>query len=443
MRRCFLAFALLWILLSSCASPSPELDQPTQVDSTTAVQSSPTSPVISATVQAELATQDATPSPPASPEPSGTPSESTLAPGTVASFPNPDAFAWRQIAKGLNLPIGITYAADRSGRLFIIEQEGTIRIWKDNQLLESPFLDIRDKIDCCGERGLLGLAFHPRFAENGYFYINYTEELDGQLYTVIARYQATSGADQADPNSELRIFHLPQPYQNHNGGGLAFGPDGFLYIALGDGGSGGDPLGNGQSLETLLGKLLRVDVDSAEPYAIPSDNPFANGGGLAPIWIYGLRNPWRFSFDRMTGDLFIGDVGQGQWEEIDFLPASHPGGGNLGWNYYEGSHAFKGSPPEGLELIAPIAEYGHDSGVSVIGGYVYRGQSLPEWQGVYLYGDYASGNIWGLIPQEGGAWLNAMLFETLFTITSFGEDEAGEIYLTDYAGGVYRLEKNE
>jgi glucose/arabinose dehydrogenase len=212
---------------------------------------------------------------------------------------------------------------------------------------------------------------------------------------------------------------------------MVFGPDSYLYIGSGDGGAAGDPMGNAQNTGTMLGKILRVDVDSAEPYAVPSDNPFGN-----EVWAYGLRNPWRISFDRSTGDLFIGDVGQGEWEEIDFLPAGSPGGANFGWDYREGAHDYEGGGPEGM--IDPVAEYSHpEGGCSVTGGYVYRG-SMPEWNGIYLYADYCTGMIWGLIQTNGG-WQNQQLFDVDVTITSFGQDEAGEIYLLSDTGGVFRL----
>jgi glucose/arabinose dehydrogenase len=213
---------------------------------------------------------------------------------------------------------------------------------------------------------------------------------------------------------------------------LTFGPDGYLYAGLGDGGSGGDPLGNGQKTDTLLGKILRLDVDSGEPYAIPSGNPFGN-----EIWAYGLRNPWRISFDRKTGDLWIGDVGQGTWEEIDILPAGSPGGANFGWNLMEGTHPFEGSAQPGLLL--PVAEYSHaEGGCSVTGGYVYRGAELPEWQGIYLFGDYCSGLVWGVL-HSGEGWQTQVLFQTGLSISSFGVDEAGELYVADLQGSILRL----
>jgi glucose/arabinose dehydrogenase len=274
--------------------------------------------------------------------------------------------------------------------------------------------------------GLLGLALHPNFAQNGFFYVNYTGASGD---TFISRF--TASGDSADPNSEEVLVRVPQPYPNHNGGTLNFGPDGYLYIGLGDGGSGGDPHGNGQSLGTLLGKILRIDVDSAQPYAVPTDNPFGN-----EIWAYGLRNPWRMSFDTATGDLYIGDVGQGDWEEIDFIPAGSPGGQNFGWDHREGTHQFEGGGP--AEMIDPIAEYSHsESGCSVTGGYVYRGV-MTEWNGVYLYGDYCTGLVWGLI-RSGEGWQNQLLFETDFNITSFGQDEHGEVYIITDGGGIYIL----
>jgi glucose/arabinose dehydrogenase len=389
---------------------------------------SPT-PTASEIVTGTLVVQTLTPTP--------TP---TPIPANVAQLPDPAGYSWQEVVAGLSMPVGLMNAADGSGRIFIIEQDGLIRILKDGSLLTTPFLDLTQKVDCCGEKGLLGLAFHPDYIQNGYFYVDYVELLNGQLFTVVARYQVSAdNPDQADPGSEERILHIEQPFQNHKGGQLQFGPDGYLYIGMGDGGSEGDPLGNGQSLQTLLGKLLRIDIDHSQPYTIPSDNPFASGGGFPEIWAYGLRNPWRFSFDRLNGDLYIGDVGQDAWEEIDWLSGGSPGGSNFGWSYYEGSHPYRGSPPANETFVMPVAEYSHAVGNAVISGYVYRGQSLPAWQGVYFYGDYASGRVWGLLHMPDGTWQNAQMFETGLTISSFGVDENGEIYLADYAGRVLNL----
>ncbi|HLA08802.1 MAG TPA: PQQ-dependent sugar dehydrogenase, partial [Anaerolineales bacterium] len=244
----------------------------------------------------------------------------------------------------------------------------------------------------------------------------------------------TASGDTADPNSELILLTVGQPFPNHNGGGLDFGPDGFLYIGLGDGGAAGDPFGNGQKLDTLLGKILRIDVNSAEPYTIPAGNPFGS-----EVWAYGLRNPWRISFDSATGNLYIGDVGQGEWEEISFIPAGSAGGQNFGWDYREGAHDYEGGGPVGM--IEPIAEYSHaGGGCSIIGGYVYRG-SMPEWNGIYLYGDYCTGYVWGL-NRNVDQWDSELLFRTGGQITSFGQDEEGEVYLLTDNGNVYQLVRN-
>jgi glucose/arabinose dehydrogenase len=275
--------------------------------------------------------------------------------------------------------------------------------------------------------GLLGLAFHPNYSQNGFFYLNYNGT--GRA-TFISRFQGSGNS--ADPNSETNLLRIEQPFSNHKGGTLHFGPDGYLYAGLGDGGAAGDPFGNAQNLEVLLGKILRIDVDSGEPYAIPPDNPFGN-----EILHYGLRNPWRISFDKLTGDLYIGDVGQGQWEEIDVVPAGSPSGWNFGWDYYEGSHEYE---PQGTagEYAFPVVEYSHaEGGCSVTGGYVYRG-SMSEWNGIYLYGDYCTGFVWGLINVD-GAWQKKLLFEANVRITSFGQDKAGEIYLLSDGGEVYKL----
>ena len=283
------------------------------------------------------------------------------------TLPDPSGFRWAEVANGFARALGLEATPD--GRLFVLEQRGVIWVIQDGVVLPDPFLDIRDRVESSAfEQGLLGLAFHPQFLANGLLYVNYTR-FGGD--TVIARFSASAEPNRADPGSELVLLVVDQPFANHNGGGLEFGPDGFLYIGLGDGGSANDPFGNGQSLDTLLGKLLRVDIDSAEPYAIPADNPFTSGGGRPEIWAYGLRNPWRFSFDPETGDLYIGDVGQNSWEEIDFLPAGSPGGVNFGWNQREGRHPFVTQNTGGL--TDPIAEYANTGfACSVTGGVVAR-----------------------------------------------------------------------
>jgi glucose/arabinose dehydrogenase len=371
--------------------------------------------------------------------PTETPSATPQPAGSVTQFPDANQFWWVAVASGLDGPVDIQDPGDGSGRLFVVERPGRIRIIQNGGSLPVPYLDISARVGSnSSERGLLGLAFHPRYAENGYFYVNYT---DANGNTVIARFnRSADDPNLADPNSEVRLLYVAQPFANHNGGVVTFGPDGYLYLGLGDGGSAGDPLGNGQSLNTHLGKLLRLDVDNGDPYAIPADNPFASGGGLPEIWAYGLRNPWRIAFDPQIGDLYIGDVGQNKWEEIDYVPAGTPGGLNFGWNIMEGTHPYSGENPDGRALVAPVAEYGHGPGCSVTGGKVYRGL-MPEWQGIYLYGDYCSGQVWGLL-QINGLWQTQLLFSTGFTITTFGQDAAGELYLSDYrAGVIYRLER--
>ena len=408
------------------ASPTNHISSPSTVTpSATLVPSE----VITNTTPLPTATETATPT-------------FTPIPPTVSQLPDPGGYSWQEVASGLNQPEGLMNAGDGSGRLFIVEQAGLIRILKNGAILPTPFLNLTQKVVCCGERGLLGVAFHPNYAQNGYFYVDYTEEVSGKTYTVIARYNVSpNDPDQADPGSEMRLLHIEQPYQNHKGGQLQFGPDGYLYIGMGDGGSEGDPLGNGQSLGTLLGKILRIDVDFAEPYAIPADNPFADGGGLAEIWVYGLRNPWRFSFDHLTGDLYIGDVGQDAWEEIDFLSAGSPGGANFGWNYFEGDYPYRGSPPSDMQFVMPVAEYSHSLGDAVIGGYVYRGNQLLDWYGVYLYADYGSGRVWGLLHLSDGSWQNDQLFDTGRHISTFGVDEYGEIYMVDDNDGTILMLK--
>ena len=377
-------------------------------------------PIIAPVTQTETS-----PSPdPATPQPTETP-----VPVNVSVFPDAANYEWTLVTSGLQRPVDIQPANDGGGRLFIIEKYGVIRIFKNGRLLSQPFLDITDRVNDNGnEMGLLGMAFHPDYEQNGYFYVNYTGS-GGD--TRISRFQANG--DQADAASEKILLIVKQPYQNHNGGAVAFGPDGYLYLGLGDGGLAGDPHKNGQNTASLLGKILRIDVNNGDPYAIPADNPFGN-----EVWAYGLRNPWRISFDRVTGDLWIGDVGQGTWEEIDYLPSGSAGGANFGWSIMEGNHDYDGSAQPGFLL--PAVEYSHsEGGCAVTGGYVYRG-SMPEWYGIYLYGDYCTGKIWGLILSN-GQWQSQVLFEAGETITTFGQDESGDLYFASDSGNVYHLAK--
>jgi glucose/arabinose dehydrogenase len=352
----------------------------------------------------------------------------------VTVFPDPARAGWQLVAQGFARPVFLSHASDE--RLFIVEQPGRIQVIVEGVVQETPFLDISDRVrDSGNEQGLLGLAFDPSFDQNGRFYVNYT---GSGGTTFISRFEISNDPNQADPDSENILLSIEQPYANHNGGVIAFGPDDYLYIGLGDGGSAGDPQGNAQNLDSLLGKILRLDVSGAEGYTIPPDNPFAAGGGRAEVWAYGLRNPWRFAFDTATGDLFIGDVGQNAWEEVNYQPAGEPGGQNYGWDLLEGTHPYEAdSFPSG---ILPIAEYSHDQGCSVTGGVVVRDPNLTAWNGVYLFGDYCTGNIWGILPDGAGGWNTQLLFDTDFNISSFGLDAIGRVYLTDLNGGIYRLE---
>ncbi len=360
--------------------------------------------------------------------------------------PSPENVQLTLVAGGFNRPLYLTHAGDGSNRLFLLEQSGKVWIFKDGEMLPQPFLDLSAIISRSAlgsgftEQGLLGLAFHPQYAINGIFYVNYT---DRNGSTVLARYQVSqSNPDLAAGGSGEIIFHLAQPYANHNGGHIEFGPDGYLYIALGDGGSANDPLGAGQNRALLLGSIVRIDVDSDPRYAIPEDNPFVGvANAHDAIWAYGLRNVWRFTFDRATGDMYMADVGQNRYEEINFQPADSAGGENYGWNVWEGNHIFAGgSAPN---HVPPIFEYGRDMGCSVTGGNVYRGQAVPDLQAVYVFGDFCTGWIWTTWRDHDLQWRTSTFMNTTFEISSFGEDEAGELYLIDYAGALYRFDAVE
>lgn len=345
------------------------------------------------------------------------------------------------VADNLFRPIGVTHAGDGSGWLYIVLQSGQIMIYDGVSLVEKPFLNIGGKVACCGERGLLGLAFHPNYAQNGYFYVNYFSRDEK---TVIARYARSDDPKAARRKSEKILLTQDQPHSNHNGGQLRFGPKGYLYIAFGDSGIRAGPANPAQDLGDWLGKMLRIDVDNGSPYAIPPGNPFVGVRGARPeIWALGFRNPWGFSFDRKTGDLFIADAGHKGWEEIDYEAAGGPGGANYAWSRMEGTSCYNPSTNcqrEGDTL--PILEYGRSRGNCVaIGGYRYRGKRFPKLDGVYLFGDHCSGRIWGAIPDENGKWVKRELIKSGLSISAFGEDQNGEIYVTDVAkkGGVYRI----
>jgi glucose/arabinose dehydrogenase len=358
---------------------------------------------------------------------------------TRDSAPDASKYKLVEVINGLKSPVLATGANDGSERLFIVQQGGIILVMVNGQMQSTPFLDVSNLVSTdASERGLLGLAFHPKFAENGTFFIDYTD-VNGD--TVVAKYRVSAdNPNVADPNSDQIILQVLQPYANHNGGNVIFGPDGYLYIGLGDGGSAGDPQHNGQKPNVLLAKILRIDVDSARPYAIPPDNPYTRNPALAKeVWAMGLRNPWRFNFDRATGDLYIGDVGQDKWEEVDFQPADSKGGENYGWNIMEGTHPYSGATSPS-PLVAPFFDYPHSEGCSVTGGYVYRGKALPDLQGYYFFGDYCFGTIWASYRDSGGAWHTNVFTDSHVPISSFGQDDDGELYVVNHGGTVLKLE---
>jgi len=341
-------------------------------------------------------------------------------------------------------PVDLQHPGDGTDRLFVVEQQGNIYVFENDASVSDKtlFLDITNRVDNTGnEEGLLGLAFHPNYENNGYFYVNYTANNPDR--TIISRFEVSANnADQADAASETVILTYEQPFSNHNGGQIAFGPDGYLYIASGDGGSGGDPQGNGQNRATLLGNILRIDVDNTSGnnnYAIPPDNPFVNNnqGYREEIFAYGLRNPWRFSFDPATGRLFTGDVGQADLEEIDIIQS----GGNYGWNIMEGTQCFVNDNCDTSGLILPIWEYGHSQGnASITGGFVYRGPTLNNLTGLYIYADFASGRIWALDISDIDNPENTELLDTDLLISSFGVDDENELYICAFDGKIYRLQ---
>jgi glucose/arabinose dehydrogenase len=356
-------------------------------------------------------------------------------------------FKLETYVSGFSEPVDIAHAGD--ARLFIVEKKGVIRIIPENgQILAVPFLDIDSRVIASrGEQGLLGLVFHPNYSQNGFFYVNY---INNEGDTQISRFRvSTNNANVADPNSEFKILTIEQPYANHNGGDLAFGKDGYLYIGMGDGGSGGDPQNYAQNRRSLLGKMLRINVDSVSTgrnYAIPRDNPFVNDTTTRPeIWALGLRNPWRYSFDRLTGDLWMGDVGQGKWEEISRQPAASKGGENYGWRCYEGDANFNTNGCAAKNTYTfPVYDYTNDgtnTGCSVTGGYVYRGSRYPNLQGHYIYADYCSGRFWSLRPNGSGGWINVNLLDfNNYDVASFGEDRNGELYVAGLSSGrIYRV----
>ena len=349
----------------------------------------------------------------------------------------------QQISTNLNNPTTIVSAGDGTGRLFITEQEGTILIYDGNQILGTPFLNIQSKVLCCGERGLLGLAFHPNYSSNGLFYVNYTDNIGN---TVVERYTVSGNPNVANANSDQFVITYNQPASNHNGGHIAFGPDGLLYISSGDG--GGNPGSRAQETTNLLGKILRIDVnnddfpgDPNKNYSIPTSNPFSN-----EIWVYGLRNPWKFSFDN-SGNLFIGDVGEGTNEEISYKSSSSPGGENYGWQCFEGNSVFDNNCPQ-IVHTPPIIQYTHASGnCSVTGGFRYRGSQIPDLSDDYIYGDFCSGRIWHATEISPGNWSESLLINSSLSIAAFGEDDNGELYIADNpfsgSGGIFKIINNQ
>jgi glucose/arabinose dehydrogenase len=366
----------------------------------------------------------------------GAPREGGTAGGTLDAPGAGQGLALELVASGFDQPVHVM-APSGDPRLFVVEQPGRILIVRDSRTLPTPFLDIRERVGSGGERGLLSVAFHPRYESNGRFYVNYTDKAGD---THVARFTVSRDPNRADPASERTLLVIEQPYSNHNGGHILFGPDGMLYIGMGDGGSAGDPQGNGQDRSTLLGDLLRIDVDRGEPYAIPAGNPFAGREGMRPeIWAWGLRNPWRIAFDPEGRFVYIADVGQNRREEIDVADARRAGI-NYGWNVWEGTRCFRGSRCDSTGMTMPVVEVEHPDGCSITGGYVYRGRAMPRLAGHYFYSDYCAGWIrsfrWdGSAVRDHREWkgLNGG------AVSSFGEDGAGELYLVSHDGRIHRF----
>lgn len=358
-------------------------------------------------------------------------------PAAEVSFTRAEGVRLAVAGDGFQQPVFLTQAPG-DPRLFVVEQPGRIRWIENGRASSDVFLDLRDRISAGGERGLLGLAFHPAYATNGFLYVNYTDRSGD---TQVVRFTTTADRRHADPASAKRILTVDQPYANHNGGMIAFGPDRMLYVGMGDGGAGGDPHGNGQNPRTLLAKMLRLDVDHGDPYAIPDGNPYKGraGQGAPELWALGLRNPWRFSFDFTTRRLIIGDVGQNQWEEIDVVDAARAGL-NYGWNLREGSRRYGVPRPAPAGLVAPALEYDHDDGCSVTGGYAYRGRAIPALAGTIFFSDYCRGWLrsfrWdGARASELREWSVG----TLGSVTSFGEDAERELYVLTHEGRIWKL----
>ena len=434
---------------------------------TTAENSAPTQPATAAAPAEAALPTVTTPAPETAQAADETPTQTAAITESVATTPTTDqsaqvasaapaapmfdpaqtALRLTTVANGLLKPDFLTHAGDGSGRLFVVEQAGRIRIIDGDKVVETPFLDISDRVgSSSNEQGLLGLAFAPDYASSGTFFVNYTNRAGD---TVISRFQVTTDAQVADPASETLVLTFQQPAPNHNGGMILFGPDGMLWVGTGDGGASNDRFGNGQNPQTLLGKMLRIDVmsDPTQPYTIPADNPWVtaqwNGQTVrGEIWALGLRNPWRYSFDAATNDLWIADVGQNTWEEVNFVAAGSAGGLNFGWPIMEGLHCFQQAECDATGLVPPVIEYDHSGNCSITGGHVYRG-SIPALQGVYFYADYCSMRIWAATPAGDGTWRSDLVLQSDAPITSWGADQDGELYIVEANGHISRLELAE
>ena len=426
------------ILLVAACGTGPSSPVPSEAPSASPATASATAPASASATASPAASASglASPRPPTPPAPS---------PSSAPADPNLVTVTFQPVVTVPGGPLALAAPPDGTGRLFIAAKDGRIWILADGKVGPTPLLDLRGLVSNGGEQGLLGIAIHPGFPGDPRVFVDYTNR-DGN--TVVASYALAGGAagsaDRLDPASATRIITVNQPFANHNGGALAFGPDGMLYVSLGDGGSADDPLGNGQRTDTLLGKILRLDMNvppgAVRPYVIPTDNPFAGTSGARPeIWLTGLRNPWRISFDRGTGDLWIGDVGQNAWEEVDVARAG-VGGLNFGWDRMEGRHCHEpasGCDPSGITM--PVAEYGHDAGCTVIGGDVYRGAAQPLLSGLYIFADYCSGRLWA-IPAAGDGPTEPVRIGTAGAgIAGFGEDADGELYAANLDGTISRL----